>query len=80
MAGERTELKITPAESTDLSIKNDITIISSASATINTTSLILSNTAPTAIGRTSSAGVAVSASRSDHEHSGANLLLDGGNY
>lgn len=70
-----------PAEITELMISaTDITVLVAAPATINTASLVFSNSAPANVGRVASAGVAITASRSDHVHSAADLLVDGGNY
>lgn len=70
-----------PAEITELKISTtDITVLTAAPATINAGSLNFSNSAPQPISRTASAGTAITASRSDHVHSAADLLLDGGQY
>lgn len=60
--------------------QTETTLLSQSSGTINLGSLNLSNIAPAEIARTASAGVSNLAARADHVHSGANLLLDGGNY
>ena len=59
---------------------NDISILTQTSGTINLASLSLSNTAPSDVARTASAGTSNVAARADHVHSAANLLMDGGNY
>lgn len=69
------------AEITEVIVNaGDITVLQAAPATINTLNLNYSNTTPQNIGRVGSAGTAVTASRSDHVHSAADLLVDGGNY
>lgn len=70
-----------PADITELTISTtDITVLTAAPATINTVSLAYGNSAPQAVGRTASVGSANTVSRSDHVHSAADLLVDGGNY
>lgn len=79
--GDITQLTIGGGDVTPLSVQaGDTTVITSASATINAAALSLSDSQPSAIARTASAGVSTLVSRSDHTHSAANLLLDGGNY
>ena len=80
MAAEVTVIQLKTSDVTDVNVVTDTTVISSASATINTATLNFSETNPANIGRTASAGTAVTASRSDHVHSAADLLLDGGQY
>lgn len=66
---------------TTLTISNtDITVLTQTSGTINLGSLNLSSAAPADIARTASAGSSNLAARSDHVHSAADLLLDGGSY
>jgi hypothetical protein len=52
----------------------------SSPATINVETIRFSDATPSAITITTSAGVSNLVSRSDHSHSAASLLLDGGNY
>jgi hypothetical protein len=59
---------------------SDTTILTQTSGTINLGSLSLSNANPVDVARTPSAGTSNVAARSDHAHSAATLLLDGGNY
>ena len=91
MPGDITEVKIVDSditeitETTDITTiveTQDITVISSASATLNVSDLGLATSAnmPQDIGREASLGVSNLAARADHVHSGASLLLDGGNY
>ena len=69
------------ADITTLTISNtDITVLTQTSGTINLGSLNLSSATPAAIARTASAGSSNLAARSDHVHSAADLLLDGGSY
>lgn len=88
MAGEVTTVSITQDTSnitvnsdvSVVSITSDVSVLLAAPATINTATINFSNATPAEITRVSSAGVSNLASRSDHVHSAANLLLDGGNY
>lgn len=90
MAAEITTITITEGDITNLTVDNDIsiltvqdadvTVISSASATINLANASYANTPPEDIARTASIGVLNVAARADHVHSIANTLLDGGNY
>lgn len=75
-----TSVKIVPADSTNLNQQTQITVLTQSSGTINLANLSFSNSTPIEIGRTGSAGSSNLAARADHAHSGANLLLDGGNY
>lgn len=79
--GDITQLNISNTDVSSLSVQSgDTTIITAASATINAASLSLSDSLPSDVIRSSSAGVSTSVSRADHTHSAADLLLDGGNY
>lgn len=60
--------------------QSQTTVLTQTSGTINLGSLNLSNSAPSDIARTASAGTSSLAARADHVHSAATLLLDGGNY
>lgn len=81
MAVETTNLTINPAEVTELTISTtETTVLTAAPATINVATINFGNSSPANIARSSSQGTALTASRSDHVHSAADLLLDGGNY
>lgn len=75
-----TTVQITATDITNISQTTGITVLTQTSGTINLASLSLSSTAPVAIARTANAGSSNLAARSDHVHSAADLLLDGGNY
>ncbi|NDB58896.1 hypothetical protein EB001_10645 [bacterium] len=75
-----TTLQLVTTQASNVSITTDTTVLTQSSGTINLASLSLSNTAPSAVARTASAGASNLASRSDHVHSAANLLVDGGSY
>lgn len=75
-----TTLQLVTAQASNVSITTDTTVLTQSSGTINLASLSLSNTAPSAVVRTASAGSSNLASRADHAHSAADLLLDGGSY
>lgn len=75
-----TTLQLTTTQASNVSITTNTTVLTQTSGTINLASLSFSNSAPADIARTSSAGSSNLASRSDHVHSAAGLLLDGGNY
>lgn len=75
-----TTLQLTTTQASNVSITTNTTVLTQSSGTINLASLILSNTAPADVARTANAGVSNIAARSDHVHSAADLLLDGGNY
>ncbi len=81
-SGDITNLSVSSGDASILSVKNgDITTIIGAPTTITLgTSLTLSNAAPLDIARTPNSGILETVSRSDHIHSIANTLLDGGNY
>ena len=80
-SGDITQITVSNTDITSLPIQaNDTTIITAATATINTASLLFSDENPMDIARTPASGVATTVSRSDHIHSIANTLLDGGNY
>lgn len=80
-SGDITQLTISGSDVTSLSVQSgDTTVITSATATINAALLSLSDSEPSVIARNANAGVNTSVSRSDHTHSAADLLLDGGNY
>lgn len=76
-----TQLTVTASEVTGLTIAtSDTTILTTSGATINTVSLSYSEAAPQPIARSASIGIEQTVSRSDHVHSAADLLIDGGNY
>lgn len=75
-----TTVQLSPAQASNISQVIQTTILTQTSGTINLASLSLSNTAPSDVARTASAGVSNLAARADHTHSAAGLLLDGGNY
>lgn len=75
-----TTVQVYPANISNVSQVIQTTVLTQSSGTINLASLSLSNTAPADIARTASAGTSNVAARSDHIHSAADLLLDGGNY
>jgi len=75
-----TTLQLTTSQASNVSITTNTTVLTQSSGTINLASLNFSNSAPADIARTATAGVSNLASRSDHIHSAASLLLDGGNY
>ena len=79
--GDITNVFVRNNDITTVTVRDgDITTLMSAPATINVENIKFSDAAPSVITRTSSAGVSNLASRSDHGHSAASLLLDGGNY
>lgn len=79
--GDITQLTMSNSDITSLSVQyGETTVLTAAPATINAAELSLSNSVPTDIARTGSVGISTSVSRSDHVHSIANTLLDGGNY
>jgi hypothetical protein len=79
--GDITVLQVTTGEiSNVISQTTGVTVLTQASGTINLGSLSLSNATPAAVARTASAGSSSLAARSDHTHSAADLLLDGGSY
>lgn len=88
MAGEVTVVAITQdisslqvnSDVTVVSVTEDVSVLLAAPATINTATLNFSDATPAEIARIASAGISNLVSRADHVHSGANLLLDGGNY
>jgi hypothetical protein len=75
-----TTLQVTTSDISNVSVITDVTVLTQTGGTINLASLSFSNTAPANIARTANAGVSNLAARSDHVHSAADLLLDGGNY
>jgi hypothetical protein len=77
-----TTLQVKSGDVTDINIiTREVTNLFAAPATITLEKiLMMSNVQPFDIARTSSAGVLELASRADHVHSAAGLLLDGGNY
>lgn len=84
-----TTVQVSPSTSTSVSQTTNTTVLSQliqttvltqGSGTINLANLSFSNSTPAEIGRTGNAGISNLAARADHTHSGANLLLDGGNY
>lgn len=75
-----TTVQVYPADISNVSQVTQTTVLTQSSGTINLANLSLSNTAPADIARTASAGTSNVAARSDHIHSAASLLLDGGNY
>lgn len=75
-----TVLQVYPAAISNVSQVTQTTVLTQTSGTINLASLSLSDTAPADIERAAGAGTSNVAARSDHVHSAANLLLDGGNY
>lgn len=80
-SGDITQITVSNSDTSSLSVQSgDTTIISSASATINLANLSLSDSDPQDIAREASSGILTTVSRSDHQHSIANTLLDGGNY
>lgn len=80
-SGDITQLIYSNSDVTALSVQSgDATVISAASATVNLATLSLSDADPQDIARSAYAGILTSVSRSDHQHSIANTLLDGGNY
>jgi hypothetical protein len=91
MSADVTTIVISNQDITQITISNtsvtsvnsaaaDTTILVAAPATINGATLSLSNDSPVDVARIASAGISNLVSRSDHTHSAANLLLDGGNY
>lgn len=81
MAAEITTLTIVTNQATNLTVATDVSIFNATSATINVGSSIdLSNATPSDISDVGSAGVSNLAARSDHVHSGANVILNGGNF
>lgn len=94
MPADTTTLTITESDITSLTInaselqditavtvqEADVTILISSDTTLVLDSLTLSSALPEDIVRSASAGISNTAARSDHRHSAANLLLDGGNY
>lgn len=91
MAGEVTSLTYTDKDITSLTVTSaditavtvqasDTTILTAVPATINTVTLNLSDSNPSAIARSFSSGVSNFVSRADHVHSAGDLLLDGGSY
>jgi hypothetical protein len=79
--GDITNIIVRNNDITTINVKDgDITTLMSSPATINVESIRFSDATPSAITRTTSAGVSSLVSRSDHSHSAASLLLDGGNY
>lgn len=80
-SGDITEVFLNENDITTVSISSgDITVLTAISATINAADLSLSNNLALDVGRIASSGTSTEASRADHVHSAANLLLDGGNY
>jgi hypothetical protein len=75
-----TTLQVTTSDISNVSVITDVTVLTQTGGTINLASLSFSDTAPANIARTANAGVSNLAARSDHVHSAADLLLDGGNY
>jgi hypothetical protein len=80
--GDITSVALDNNDSTILNVSNgDVTTIVGAPTTITLEKILtMSNAQPLDIARTPSAGVLELASRADHIHSAAGLLLDGGNY
>jgi len=63
------------------SANSEITILNTSSATITVpANLQFSNSIPTELANTGSAGVAITASRSDHVHPSTGHTVNGGNY
>jgi hypothetical protein len=80
-SGDITQISLQSTEITSVPIQSgDTTVLKASAATINAASLSLSNSLPSDITRSASAGIQTTVSRSDHIHSMANTLLDGGNY
>ncbi len=81
-SGDITNVTISETDITALSVQSsEITTILAAPATIQLgDTAFLGDEDPEDIARASSPGVSLSFSRSDHVHSIANTLLDGGNY
>lgn len=75
-----TTVQVYPADISNVSQITQTTLITQSSGTINLASLSLSSTAPADVARAAVVGVSNVAARSDHAHSAASLLLDGGNY
>jgi hypothetical protein len=76
-----TNLQVTSSDITVVNTVTDITVLNTTSATITVPSSInLSNIAPSDISDVAEAGVSTMASRSDHKHSAANAVLNGGNF
>lgn len=81
MAADITTLTIIANQATNLTIASDISVFNAASATINVPSDVnFSNATPSEISDVGSAGVSSLAARSDHVHSAANLIVNGGNF
>lgn len=80
--GDITNVTVTETDITALSVQSsEITTIIAAPATIQLgDTAFLGDADPEDIARQSSPGVSTTFSRSDHVHSIANTLLDGGNY
>jgi len=77
-----TTLQVKSGDVTDINIiSNEVTNLIGTPATITLERILtMSDEQPLDIARTPSAGVLELASRADHIHSAAGLLLDGGNY
>jgi hypothetical protein len=77
---DMTTLQLNTVQASNVSVITSTTVLTQSGGTINLGSLSLSNTNPVDVARTPSAGTSNVAARSDHAHSAATLLLDGGNY
>lgn len=76
-----TVLRLNTSDVSNVFVRNnDTTILMSAPATVNVETIRFSDATPSVIARTTTSGDSSFASRADHSHSGATLLLDGGNY
>lgn len=79
--GDITNVFVRNNDITTVNVRDgDITTLMSAPATVNVENIEFSDATPSAIARTTTSGVSSFVSRADHSHSGATLLLDGGNY
>lgn len=81
MAADITTLTIIANQATNLNIPSDITVLNASPATINVGNLFtLTNNNPLPIGENASPGVVEEAARSDHIHTIAGLVINGGNF